>query len=632
MNGRVILRDGELISGLFEFIKLNAKIPNFFKMIDSSPNDHADKITSLKKAILLGDDKNNIFSDNHCSHYLLYLIHNNEIPFWQGVTVYTYLLALMEFTDRQSLKSEDNEAKSIRAINVFSIFINNVLTSEGKAYLKSITYNFNYELNIDINYDSLVNFVSTLSLSEQWVLTIPILYCGHEDILLPVSAGLPFCNIEYKGYSSRSNFVYIPSSSILNYLLSKMSTTPVQMKPIFGVISQATLRRLHEQYQHPISLYSNLVKTNLSKPHGYRCGPLSSWLHDVGHSFWFGMLSLAEIDVLFNHVIPLVQTLHDQCFDDSVKDKINHIIEQLNDFDLTPLDRYRDSNNRFINYVVSCFGSNRYYTGLYYDLALTLIYHKIGELIEDHIYFLMYKLLHQLKKDNSSSYNLWHKICLENRPSSSYHVDVASAIESVVENVYGVKMEYPASSIDLVDRPENLTDLKSFLTTTADSKAIWNYLIENHHDYLLQLIVKKKLKFFEPHIPLCTEEYQRLVNIIDKAHSHNIMCQRNRERSSVGIELSDLFTASFDILMINSLHAEDMFTKSDSVTPFGTTAAFFKGKPAFAHNGTPHGLFMSKEFLIKYRHCNDELQHEYDKRFGLIRCDDLHRVESPGKR
>src|ERR1700730_18342916 len=113
---------------------------NLFLYIDRNKIIKAllDKITpenlqveQLLVAINTGDAHANIWNDPECHIYLLYLIKQKKIPFAQGMTVYTYLMALMQFTDKQPLKATDNDVKSMREITVEPLAIHQQITRIG---------------------------------------------------------------------------------------------------------------------------------------------------------------------------------------------------------------------------------------------------------------------------------------------------------------------------------------------------------------------------------------------------------------------------------------------------------------------------------------------------------------------
>lgn len=82
---------------MYTYISANTYIPNFIAGI----KEHDDKRTFLLEAIKTGDTHHSIFDDSNCYLYLLSLIKNNEISFEIGMTTYVYLLALMQYTERQ---------------------------------------------------------------------------------------------------------------------------------------------------------------------------------------------------------------------------------------------------------------------------------------------------------------------------------------------------------------------------------------------------------------------------------------------------------------------------------------------------------------------------------------------------
>src|SRR5262249_688534 len=93
-----------LFEQLFEYIRL--KKPAFEEAIAKIAADDIKKkkAKELLTAIQKGDHAAAIFDDPECYLYLLFLIRENHIPFYQGMAVYLYIMILMQFTARQKLK------------------------------------------------------------------------------------------------------------------------------------------------------------------------------------------------------------------------------------------------------------------------------------------------------------------------------------------------------------------------------------------------------------------------------------------------------------------------------------------------------------------------------------------------
>ncbi|ASQ47296.1 hypothetical protein [Legionella clemsonensis] len=79
---------------LMQFISKNKTINNFVNQV----NAHDTNAQALYNAIETGDFAAEIFSHPECSLYLLYLIKAGKIDFDTGITVYVYLMVLMQFT------------------------------------------------------------------------------------------------------------------------------------------------------------------------------------------------------------------------------------------------------------------------------------------------------------------------------------------------------------------------------------------------------------------------------------------------------------------------------------------------------------------------------------------------------
>jgi len=72
-----------------------------------------------KKAIRRGNFRAKIWNNRDCNLYLIYLIQKQMIPFWQGITAYVYLIAKMQYTQKQDLRLEDQDVKFNYQLKLF---------------------------------------------------------------------------------------------------------------------------------------------------------------------------------------------------------------------------------------------------------------------------------------------------------------------------------------------------------------------------------------------------------------------------------------------------------------------------------------------------------------------------------
>ena len=95
----------KLFEGLFAGIKKNTVLLPLINGIAAEDP----KLITLLNAIQLGNVDDEIYKDRHCDIYLLRLIKDNKIDFYHGMTVYTYLTCLSQFTSRRSLLTKDKK-------------------------------------------------------------------------------------------------------------------------------------------------------------------------------------------------------------------------------------------------------------------------------------------------------------------------------------------------------------------------------------------------------------------------------------------------------------------------------------------------------------------------------------------
>lgn len=500
MINRNELTDEELYQGLFQFIKKNKAIPEFLAQI------HPDKpqLTALTRAIEAGDCYADIFTDEHTQLYLLYLIKENKIPFWQGMTVYIYLIALMQFTDKLSLKKEDISYQSPKEIRIAKLSIDGTLTEEGEKYINDICLRLSH-LDIYINKQELIEFCLALPATEQWLMKIPTHQNEYEidDIIRIVAINLPIVGSRTEALA----FYDIPSASLIKYLLHAVSPDALQIQPIFGRISSDTLLRLHSQGIHPLPLYSLSVKSNIMKVHGHACGPFAAWLHDLGHTFWGSLLSQTERNHLFNNLIPQVQEwsmlakLHQ---DIPLKEYCSKIIAKLADFNLTPLINFMSPSTRFMNYLFSSFDRGKSdTTDVLLDKIIfmfaTAYYNNSWSETEKQLWMdiITKQLMH------SSNYNNKSITMLKILTHLAKHL--AGSLEDIPwgqgkDNYLGKVMKCELDKIKT--HPINWKNIDEIVSKAPSLKMLWSVMKAMRLPELTALIIDCKVDFFPPYIIL----------------------------------------------------------------------------------------------------------------------------------
>lgn len=128
---------------------------------------------------------------------------------------------------------------------------------------------------------------------------------------------------------------------------------------------------------------------------------------------------------------------------------------------------------------------------------------------------------------------------------------------------------------------------------------------------LNQLSILKKSR---PHVPPTLRESELFLDPflpVEESHENNSLFGITQK----GFDLQSILS-KITLSLFNG--AKKGYTKSNNINPPKHETA------VVTYSGIPKGIFteqlrkQEKEFLIKYRHENAELQHEYDKRFGLF--------------
>lgn len=529
-HGTIVNRlegDEALFNNLFRFIRKNKEIPKLLSKI--TPDDK--NAHELLTAIQHGDFDAKIFNDSLCYIYLLYLMKEGKINFWHGITVYVYLIALMQFTQKQPLKKEDKDVKLERKISVYSLVKEGKLTEQGKTFLQTIHKQLK-ESDYKLEYAELETFVLNLPPIEQCVIRIPYLYDDKIDRIYNI-------NIELMNHSDRltsfllenipfimeENLIYrdrtycVPSSSIINYILSKTSTEPVKMLPVFGSVGKPTLCKLHSENIHPVSLYAYHVKSNPNDADSYRCGPFVMWLHDICHTFWGSMLTPEERKAIFKTFIPQMEYFLKQAAeykDEPLIKKIQQTIDRAYDFDLSRMHNSSGRAKLFHRYLRKTLGSSEDDKALLY-LPLEAYSKGIGIPAEDRLYLMLWKLYYELQPGYEKDF--WTLIICSIKTGVAYRHDIdieaLKALAKYAANKSEVKLH--------TDYHQNLKRLnwegwlKIVNKSNNSSEKLWKLIIKDDfkHD-LTQLTRNGVLMFLHPYIPLTAEKIMTFKKFLEE--------------------------------------------------------------------------------------------------------------------
>ena len=350
---REILTEDNLIDGLRQYIRKNTIIPNFYAELIRHQDKYADHLSELKTAINSADFNAAIFDHPDCSNYLLYLIEHKQLPFWVGMSAYTYLMTLAQFTNRQTLRA--GEVKSPRNVTPTSLVNGQSLSEYGAQYLELLAKELS-EFNVIFDIDRATQYILSLPLFEQHLLVVQIHY-PYEDKLYSYAVDnfletTLVANNPLLKSGQRWTF-NIPSYGLIQHIFSQISAKPLQMKPVFGALSEKSRDDLHAKDQHPILLSSVNVKSNIQYVHGAQCGQVLAWLHDLGHILYGCLLSFDSREFIQADLLPILN----QAMQDILKINpdtrsgltapLGNLIFNVNDYNLTPLDHYGDIEGNF---------------------------------------------------------------------------------------------------------------------------------------------------------------------------------------------------------------------------------------------------------------------------------------------
>jgi hypothetical protein len=490
-----------MYENLFQFIKKNTAIPLLINEMKSE--DPA--LLELSKAVKEGNPKATIFSDPKCYIYLLRLIKDKEIAFWEGMTIFAYLLALIQFTENQPIKEIDKDVKSLRNISIDVLVQEEKLTVIGEKFLKSTKEQLK-KIGYEISYEDLEKFVLKLPPAEQWLIKIPY---DSRATLFSMNAGKNFNDtdrllgilapqIRFIMYDNLA--CWVPSYSFINHILQTISPVPIQMVPQFGSVSMKKLQEMHSQGQHPVALYGLDVLSNPYDADKYRCGPFVMWLHDIGHVFWGTMLGHESRCKLIRQFIPDLEELANKAKkhgDKEAAELLETAIRRAWDFDLTG--GYVNPKTRLTDYMANTFGPDH---SLFPKHLIE--FEPIGKPAQDRVFFLLYKLFYHLKK-HSEEWEMWNGILnvIQVKTGMFYRENkIINSLKILAEHSTNIKQIFC-----VVDRCDWEKRLEIFNTSNDDIKPIWEGIFKNQMpNELNSLILSGELTFFHPYIPLLPEQ------------------------------------------------------------------------------------------------------------------------------
>lgn len=505
---------------LLELVQKNKLIPNFLDNV----TPHDPRLYCLKKAIEKGNFRARIWNNSNCNLYLIYLIQKQMIPFWQGITAYVYLIAKMQYTQTQALRTEDQDVKFNYQVNIVPLVKAEKITIPGYQYLLGVMHDLE-KLNVRVNFEALVNYVLALPRIEQWLiktefnhhLTLQETKHDSNRLVWVLINNLPLMQKVSSGcYEDPTTEYLLPSSSLMNYFLQMLNTQPMRMRPVLGNPGLATLYNWHEQDFHPVALYAPQILSNPKQADGYRCGPFAMWLHDIGHTFWGSMLSKAQREYIFTTYIPALRCLKDMAekfHDEWSIEMLKEMEIKAYDFDLTAILDYADAETRFTTYLAHTLGKNPIYPTCVYTGVYE--FEKIGQAEGDTLYYLLHYNLHAANTPDAYKEVYQTLISFISIGQSYRDQRIVNAIETLAKNAATDPEALFAQDLSQwnVDSP----DWRMLLNSSRTSEELWLEVTGdvNRAEELLSLI-EQGLNFFHPYLAMTFEKSMALLRLLEK--------------------------------------------------------------------------------------------------------------------
>lgn len=501
-----ISNSAQIHNDLLELVQKNKLIPRFLNNL----MPHDPRLHCLKKAIDKGNFRARIWNHSDCNLYLIYLIQKKIIPYWQGITAYVYLIAKMQYTQTQKLRTEDQDIKFNYRVRVVPLVKANKITELGYHYLLDVTQALE-KLKIYLSFDQLVCFVLKLPRIEQWLIKtefdqhrtqLEVKYDANRLIGVLIN-NLPLIGSLSGNFDDKTLQYLVPSSSLINYFLQILNKQPMRMRPVLGNPGLETLYHWHAQDFHPVSLYATQILSNPKNADGYRCGPFPMWLHDVGHTFWASMLSKPQRDSIFTIYIPALRWLKDMAteFDDVSSLKLLKEIEiKAYDFDLTAVLDYADVEKRFDIYLAHTLGKNPIYLSCIYNGVYE--FERIGRVDGDRFYFLLHYAWHldSTPKDYKKVYQTLIGFITT---GPTYRMQrIVNTLKTVAKNAaFDPNALFANDTLPLWKG--NRVCWQALFKSNRNSEALWREMTDDH-DLAEELVdmIEKGLLFFHPYLPM----------------------------------------------------------------------------------------------------------------------------------
>ena len=307
---------------VLRFIKKNQTlnaVDQFVKMNE----ENANAANVFLNAINSGDFNDPIFQSEYCHLFALYWLMEKKLSIEEFKTIEIYLAALAQFTDKQQITEAEN--KKTKNQNII-MSVHQVTEKNISAKFAELINHYSYTgglinspkdeptlMKIDIDkmrVDKLLKQIPEKSELDKLVIILKLpkdLDDLTQAVILDYINNTPFFSPKSEIIETVPDEIMVPSDYLMNEMIKLMNPdSPVVGDPIFGRINEDTLLKMHTQGNHPINLYSNLVKSNQIKVHNGIIGPLLVLLHDYYHLFAGNLASENQYRFAFEYLVPKI--------------------------------------------------------------------------------------------------------------------------------------------------------------------------------------------------------------------------------------------------------------------------------------------------------------------------------------
>lgn len=538
MTYRIELTEDALIAGLRQYCRLAPAFKDFYQRIESNTHpEDAELLQTLQAAIKNADYQHAIYTHENVDLYLLYLIEHKKIPFWQGITQYTYWLLLIEFVDSKQayFRGRPKNPESVKVHSLSSVMEGGCIT------YNQLVYNDIDSKLKDNKFDSLPlekfqAIVEALSPSDRVVFQLNLTSeYKTEDYSRQIQLkDIMRDAISYSLVSRISHetdfVVLIPSIALTQAVFAHLAPDAIQMKPTIGVVGLDTIRRaFHQAHQHPVSLYSPRVKNNLLTPHNAVPSGSFTWVHDISHVLVGSVMTASMRDVLHATVFPWFKTgILEACKVESVK--VIQLLTDVSDLNFVgaKVDRCAPPFDQLIQYISGLYDFQELKRLYLLDTAPMSAEHryKLGEgrVSKDAYLYYIGKERNRLQSIASDSleakfFAVWYEKVYAEYTRIERRVPILKAIDALNNGLcFNPNYRFEPDYFELSDM---ITALKRYLEAPIEALpmaevTLWGGLVPCQKT-LLRLLTEANLKYFHPHLPMGRDQAQQLMQLLKQS-------------------------------------------------------------------------------------------------------------------